>query len=114
MFGIFGGEGDSQGQSTVQSLYKQIEKTTDLPEDLKSDNSISEDEKQARSLANAIAEASERSGGGDSASTEPDAESKIKHPFSSGLNTEYKGLANQLNSWEENNQAIYRFEKDRL
>lgn len=38
----------------------------------------------------------------------------LKHPFSSGLNSEYRNLANQLNSWEENNQAIYRFETDRL
>lgn len=41
----------------------------------------------------------------------------MKHPFTSGLATasnQYKNLANQLNTWEENNQAIYKFETDRL
>lgn len=49
-----------QFSSTASDLLKQIESTADLPEDIKSEN-ISEDEKQARSLANAIADASERS-----------------------------------------------------
>lgn len=38
----------------------------------------------------------------------------MKHPFTNGLNMEYKNLANQLNGWEENNQALYRLETDRL
>lgn len=71
MFGIFGDvdasssnvspqEAPGQYGSAAGSLLKQIEQSTDLPEDLKSEN-VSEDEKQARSLASAIADASERS-----------------------------------------------------
>lgn len=57
MFGIFGdtdgtaaagstNSGNDAGsfQSTASSLFKQIEQTTDLPEDLKSGENISEEE----------------------------------------------------------------------
>lgn len=76
---------------------------------MKRDN-LPEEEKQVRSLANAIADASDRAG----ESEEQDPEYAIHHPFTSGLNTQYKNLANNLNGWEENNAAIYRFESDRL
>ena len=72
---------------------------------------LSEDEKSARQLADAIADASDRSLNG---KVEQDIEQQLKHPFSSGLNSQYKNLADQLNSWEENNAAMYRYETDRL
>lgn len=72
---------------------------------------LSEDEKSARQLADAIADASDRSLNG---KVDQDMEQQMKHPFSSGLNSQYKNLANQLNSWEENNSAMYRYETERL
>ena len=77
MYGIFGDVENEQTNmnnnndnsemdifSNANSLMKQIQRTRDLPEVPYTDESageISESERQARSLADAIAEASERS-----------------------------------------------------
>ena len=130
MFGLYGNEGESsnpddedgsgssasssdttgtdfstQSQTSLgasaQDLFKQIDMSTELPKDVSAKTEIiSEDEKSARALAKAIADASERSFGEE---VHPDTEQKLKHPFSNGLNLQYKGLASQINTMEESN-----------
>lgn len=75
--------------------------STELPKEISAKSeAITEEEKSARQLAKAIADASERSFGDD---VQQDTEQKLKHPFSNGLSLQFKNLANQLNINEESN-----------
>lgn len=114
----FGQDAGAQAQpqtfgQSASDILKTLEMNSEQPKDLApKPEPLSEDEKSARQLADAIADASDRSL--NAGKVEQDLEQQMKHPFSSGLSTEYKGLADQLNSWEENNAAMYRYETGRL